>query len=752
MRIRGDSAGLEGDLSGAQTMIDNSLKSIAAGAASLLGTVAAFGRGIFREGLAAAGEFEKTTVEMETMIGSAEETQKTLADLTKFAVETPFEMPQLLQVTQGLIQFGERGDELMETIKILGDASGGTASKFGLLGLVFNQIRGVGKLLTQDFRQLSTRGIISLQDIAKHYKVTTNEAQKMLSSGKVSFEDFKKILKELTSEGGRFANMMIKQSATLTGLQSTLSDAINIAKRGIAVPLVPFAKALTTAMIQLANATEAFVRNGGAMVSFGFAGATAFSVLGASIFGATLALKLLGMTWSKFFLGLVYAVPIIALGAAVGMLVGWLAQSKTVMDSVSASWQIFSSYIDMAADSFNAFVSEHYSELTAIRDLFVEVMGNLEETIGNFVIAAGEMFGQLWMSFTGSTKGMTETLLDWVRDSLDWLSLMSTDWTLTWELIKTNVAIILMKIADTALVAWNTIGAGVLGLGAYIGSVFSDTWALITGIWQVGIDTLAYGWDTMINGFKIAWVSFKDLVIQAIVAILKPMSEWAESLSKILYLSGVINLAQREQFKAMPGQIDKIGKESSKSKEKEMAEIAEAQRQRDLAFEETDSLTDVVGRYAQVGANAARAYDAAFAANMGADSPLKGTIDVLTKDADRIKSQMIDIREDRRKKRKDEEEDAARKELERHAGRGGVDFKGKGKIGGAAGPDIAKAFDLKEGRYGFQDIGTKIQDSLLGKDKDTGQKQVDLAQQGLEKQDELLKATRDNKPGPAKLG
>jgi tape measure domain-containing protein len=171
-----------------------------------------------RSAVMAAGKFEQTMIAFSTMMGSASKASELLADLTQFAAETPFEMPEIENVARGLVMFGEDGKTLMETLKMLGNAASGTSSSFGMLGLVYNQIRGVGKLLTQDFRQLSTRGVISLRDIAKHYKVTDAAAQEMLSRGKISFEDFRKILMGLTGESGRFANMMEKQSKSMLGL------------------------------------------------------------------------------------------------------------------------------------------------------------------------------------------------------------------------------------------------------------------------------------------------------------------------------------------------------------------------------------------------------------------------------------------------------------------------------------------------------------------------------------------------------
>ncbi len=217
------------------------------------GMLKGIGYGPLLDALGSAGKFEQTNVAFETMLQSASEAKTLLADLTMFAARTPFEMPEIEQAARGLVQFGEHGKELMDTLRILGNAASGTSSSFGEIALIFNQVRGVGKLLTQDFRQLSTRGIISLNDIAKHFGKTKEEAQDMLSSGKVSFEDLRAILKGLSEEGGRFNNMMEKQSQTLLGQWSTLKDSVNIAYRQIGESIAPVANAIMGPLIAMAN-------------------------------------------------------------------------------------------------------------------------------------------------------------------------------------------------------------------------------------------------------------------------------------------------------------------------------------------------------------------------------------------------------------------------------------------------------------------------------------------------------------------
>lgn len=283
---------------------------------------AVFGRmAIFS--LRQAASFESTNIAFETMLGSAEEAKKLLADLTTFAIKTPYEMPAILQATRGLVQFGERGEELMETLEILGNAASGTSTDFGMLALIFNQIRGVGKLLTQDFRQLSTRGVISLQDIADHFGVATEEAQKMLSEGKISFKDVRDLLKALSSEGGRFANMMEKQSKSLGGLWSTLTDNLNIMQRQIGQAMAPAVKKAVEGLIaftEVLGELPSWVRTlAGAVIGLGAGvGILLTSLGGLILLGPQLAIAYTTATaaLSGLLAAAAAAAPLLILGAA----------------------------------------------------------------------------------------------------------------------------------------------------------------------------------------------------------------------------------------------------------------------------------------------------------------------------------------------------------------------------------------------------------------------------------------------------
>jgi len=298
IRVRGDSSGLKNDLTNAKGETEKAVGQMSATVGSLVAPFLAAAASLttLRRALMASGQFEQTTIAFDTMLGSAEETRKTLASLTEFAAKTPFEMPEILQAARGLIQFGERGDDLMRTLNMLGNAASGTSTPFGFLALVFNQVRGVGKLLTQDFRQLSTRGILSLQDIAKYYKVTTQEAQKMLSAGKISFEDLKKIIESLSMAGGRFANLMEKQSKSLLGLWSTWKDALGIMTRYLGDTVAPAAKHVLTIMIRWGEVIRAFIGDHAELVKNLFIAITVVTTLGIAFKGLSIAAAMAGTT------------------------------------------------------------------------------------------------------------------------------------------------------------------------------------------------------------------------------------------------------------------------------------------------------------------------------------------------------------------------------------------------------------------------------------------------------------------------
>lgn len=703
IRIQADSSGVEGDLNDVRKKVDSSLRGIAAGAAAILGAFGLWGQGIIRQGLGLASEFETITTEMEVMLGSAKEAHETLKSLTQFAVETPFEMPGILQAATGLIQFGERGKGLMDTLKMLGDASGGTAHKFSLLTLVFNQIRGVGHLLTGDFRQLSTRGIISLQDIAKYYKKTTAEAQNMLSSGRISFNDFRKILESMTKEGGRFFDMMKKQSQTLSGLMSTMNDTFNITKRTLATALVPAAKLALNVAILFGNSLESMVRNSNGVVGFALAGATAFGLLGMSILGARFAMMMFNVTMKGFMIGTGIGAALLVIGAGLGAIMGMMSQSAPVMKFFSDMWQRAGNWIQHYINLFTTFMDRHSAQIARIGTLFDETMDNIVFHIEWMVESAAQYFSELFGITDLTFTNMLDIGLGWVTSFMEMLVFLTTDFKLTFQLISVYSQIAFLQMLTYAINWAAYLGAIIVGAAAYLyATMFNAVTGLIGVFVGVGAAIFAAMRNTVMNIGMVFQVG-----IRAITGMIQGL------------LKGIQNKFQGKSFA--------LG-----FAEAFQAEIAKVQGEANLldpakAFKDASQSTD---KFFGGMKDPKKSFQEAFDSLKGRRGPFDGMLATLGVQASGITQKIKDQMEQNR--------------LFRYAMKPSTkkDLAAKIPL-----PSKPIPFTLETGRFGFAAFGNKLQDLLLDKKKDHGQEQVDLAKLGLDKQDELIKGVKNIQGG-----
>lgn len=297
VRLGMNSKPFNSGISSASASLAKFAKFAAAGLAAA-GTALA-GGSFLKLGGSIAAEAEQAEIAFKTMLGSASEAKGTFAALTDFAAKTPFELPEITEAARGLIMFGERGQGLMNTLKVLGDAAAGTGTDFAELTLIYNQIRGTGKLLTQDFRQLSQRGVLSMQDIADYYGVATSAAQKMISDGKVGFTDVRKILDKLTGTGERFANMMEEQSSSMKGLLSTLKDNFGLLAADVFRAFMPDMKAGITSLIStIEKIREPVVK---AALAFKVFASTAIGIVSEAARNIWTALSVLVQPLSDFF-------------------------------------------------------------------------------------------------------------------------------------------------------------------------------------------------------------------------------------------------------------------------------------------------------------------------------------------------------------------------------------------------------------------------------------------------------------------
>ena len=173
------------------------------------------------------GEFQQLEVAFSTMLSSKEKADALMAEVTDFAAKTPFDLQGVAQGTKQLLAYGSTAEEVVGELRMLGDIAAGLSIPLGDIVYLYGTTRTQGRMYTQDLRQFMGRGIPLAEELAKQFGVSKDRVGELVTQGKVGFEEMRKALVSMTSEGGKFYNLMEAQSATITGKMSNLGDAID---------------------------------------------------------------------------------------------------------------------------------------------------------------------------------------------------------------------------------------------------------------------------------------------------------------------------------------------------------------------------------------------------------------------------------------------------------------------------------------------------------------------------------------------
>ncbi len=169
---------------------------------------------IVKGALSAAGAMEQVNIAFTTMLGSAEAAAALQKDLIEFAKKTPFALKGIFGSTKQLLAFGIAQEEIIPTMKTLGNIAAGVGEPIERLALVFGQVKATGRLLGEDLNQFAQLGVPLLHALSKSLGVSKQEVMRLKEEGKISFNDVKTALESLTKEGGVFFNLMENQSKT----------------------------------------------------------------------------------------------------------------------------------------------------------------------------------------------------------------------------------------------------------------------------------------------------------------------------------------------------------------------------------------------------------------------------------------------------------------------------------------------------------------------------------------------------------
>ncbi len=179
-------------------------------------------------------EFEMQRVALGGIIHDTEEANKLFRQIKAAAIESPFQIKELVTYTKQLSAYRVETENLFGVTMKLADISAALGVSMDRLVLAYGQVRAASVLRGQELRQFTEAGIPLVEELAKKFTilngrlVTTSDVFELISKRAVPFEMIAEIFDDMTEKGGVFYKMQEKQAETLLGQWNNLKDALSI--------------------------------------------------------------------------------------------------------------------------------------------------------------------------------------------------------------------------------------------------------------------------------------------------------------------------------------------------------------------------------------------------------------------------------------------------------------------------------------------------------------------------------------------
>lgn len=179
----------------------------------------------------ATGKMQQLQVALSTILQDKSKADQLIAEIVQFAAKTPFNLDDVATGAKQLLAYGSSADKVVGELSMLGDVASGLQIPIGQLIYLYGTLRTQGRAMTVDIRQFAGRGIPIYEELAKVLGVTKDQVGELVKEGKVGFKEVEQAFKNMTSEGGKFANLMENSAGTwpqrLSNIEDTLFQKMN---------------------------------------------------------------------------------------------------------------------------------------------------------------------------------------------------------------------------------------------------------------------------------------------------------------------------------------------------------------------------------------------------------------------------------------------------------------------------------------------------------------------------------------------
>ncbi|MDR4892273.1 MULTISPECIES: tape measure protein [unclassified Chryseobacterium] len=200
--------------------MDSAFKSLSVGIASYFSFNAM--KGFTMEVIKVRGEFQMMENAIETITGSKSKMDQLMTEWKGLTLRSPFRLSEIGQAGKQLLAYGIDVNKVTHDIEMLGNVASGVSAPIGDIAYVYGTLKTQGRAYTRDILQFTMRGIPLMEKLAEVMNVDETEMKGLIEAGKVGFPEVEKAMNALTTEGGKFNNLIGKQATTLTGAVNRL--------------------------------------------------------------------------------------------------------------------------------------------------------------------------------------------------------------------------------------------------------------------------------------------------------------------------------------------------------------------------------------------------------------------------------------------------------------------------------------------------------------------------------------------------
>lgn len=257
VNLLGDASQFNREIDSAKANVGSMATKIAA-AAAVTATLAGAVRSI-----SLGAQFETTQASFTVLLRDATAAKNVLQELTKFAADTPLQLPEIEKAAKQLLAYQFNASELIPTLRKLGDISAALNEPLGELVYLYGTARAQGRLFQQDINQFTGRGVGLTEELKNMFSVTGEELKKMTEAGQIRFEHLEKAINNMTSSGGQFGGTMAAAAQTIEGKWSNLQDNLTIAMRELGTEIIKAfnLKGVVESMIQATDFLRSSMKN-----------------------------------------------------------------------------------------------------------------------------------------------------------------------------------------------------------------------------------------------------------------------------------------------------------------------------------------------------------------------------------------------------------------------------------------------------------------------------------------------------------